>query len=240
MSKSVSDSAPGAVENVQWTLIRGARQLLTLRGASGPRRGSDTANLSIIPDGAVLIRDGVIEEVGTTRRLDNLVPARLAREFDAAGKVVMPAFVDPDIAIASPARSGDRDVGEADIRRMSRRRLEGQAAIIAADLARYGVLTIGTHTLSAPDLQNTLKALRLHQAMQSKPLRLRSIFSPPCGAGGGFAEQDDDHGRRISETWMPAIFRKKLASLLEIGATAGRIADARAIASAAAVAGFNI
>ena len=90
----------------------------------------------------------------------------------------MPAFVDPDIAIAAPPSHNRscEESGEMDIRRMSRRRLEAQAAITAAELARYGVLTVGAHTGSAPDLQSTLKALRLHQTMQSKPLRIRSIF----------------------------------------------------------------
>ena len=39
------------------TLVRGARQLLTLRGPSGPRRGADLRNLGLIQDGAILIVD---------------------------------------------------------------------------------------------------------------------------------------------------------------------------------------
>jgi imidazolonepropionase len=211
------------------------------------------ADLNIIPDGAVLVRDGVIEEVGTTRRVENLVSSRLAREIDATGKVVMPAFVDPDIAIAAPLsglRTAD-DPGEKDIRRMSRRRLESHATDTVADLARYGVLTVGAHTLSAPDLQNTHKTLKLHQAMQSKPLRIRSIFAPPCGNSelsdltatdttGLRPDEDRYHRERLSKIWMPAIFRSKLASLLEISVAPGRVDDARALASAAAAIGYNI
>ena len=59
-------------------LIRGARQLLTLRGSAGPRRGADLRNLAIIPDGAVLIVDGRIHDVGPSRRLENLAVARQA------------------------------------------------------------------------------------------------------------------------------------------------------------------
>ena len=61
MNKSGTDSASGTSENARWTLIRGARQLLTLRGASGPRRGSAMSDLNIISDSALLIRDGIIE-----------------------------------------------------------------------------------------------------------------------------------------------------------------------------------
>lgn len=200
------------------------------------------ADLNVIQDGAVLIRNGCIEHVGTTRQVENLVPSRDAREIDAAGKVVMPAFVDPDTALTAPPwvrTAGDSD--ETDIRRMSRRRLEGQAAAVSADLARYGVLTVGAHTLFAPDLQNTTKALRLYQALQSKPLRIRAVFAPPGemsdtnGPGGG-----KDYRRRISEIWLPAVIRKKLASLLEISVVSGQIEGARGLASTAAAAGFNI
>ena len=75
-------------------LIRGARQLLTLRGPSGPRRGADLRNLGIIQDGSVLIVDGLIREVGPTRRLENLAESRGAEESDAHGRVVLPGFVD--------------------------------------------------------------------------------------------------------------------------------------------------
>src|SRR5271170_2929967 len=79
------------------TLVRGARQLLTLRGPGGPRRGADLGNLGIIQDGAVLIADGLIVEVGPSRRVENLAVARGAEEIDASGCVVMPGFVDSDV-----------------------------------------------------------------------------------------------------------------------------------------------
>ena len=189
------------------------------------------ADLNVIQDGAVLIRNGCIEHVGTTRQVENLVPARQAREIDATGKVVMPAFVDPDIALTAPSgsvRTGG-DSYETDIRRMSWRRMVGQTAAVAADLARYGVLNVGANTSFAPDLQSTSKALRLYQAMHSRPLRIRSIFAPPI-----------ETGRQISEKWLVAIIRKKLASILEISVASGQIEDARSLASAAAAAGFNI
>lgn len=207
----------------EWTLIRGARQLLTLRGASGPRRGIAMTDLNVVSDGAVLIRNGLIEDVGSTRRVENLAPARLAREIDARGKVIMPAFADPDVALTSPEAGAH--VAETDIRRMSRRRLDNQAMATVADLARFGVLTIGAPTRYALDLQSAIKALRVNLALQSKPLRIRSVFSPP---------------HRISQTWMPAIARKKLASVAEISATESCPGDAQALAAAAAASGYSI
>ena len=77
-----------------FVLIHSARQLVTLRGGPGPRRGGEMSRLQIIEDGAVLIEGEVIREVGPTRRLENLAPARKAHDISAAGRVVMPGFVD--------------------------------------------------------------------------------------------------------------------------------------------------
>src|SRR6202041_3689554 len=66
-------------------------------GPSGPRRGTELGNLGIIQDGAVLIANGVIVEVGPSRRLENLGLARGAEEIDASGCVVMPGLVDSHI-----------------------------------------------------------------------------------------------------------------------------------------------
>jgi imidazolonepropionase len=188
-------------------------------------------DLNIVPDGSVLIRGGVIEEVGSTRRIENLAPARQAHEIDAAGKVVMPAFVDPDTALAAPGPVRFGEPPEHDISRMSWRRLESRASGAAADLARYGVLTAGAHTLAAADLQNTARALRLHQRLQSKPLRIRSVFSPRPDAR-------PEQLRNLTDAWMPAIFNRRLASLCEIPDAPA--STQTTLAAAAAAAGFSI
>lgn len=67
-----------------------AGRLLTLRGTSGPRRGHELRELSIIRDGAVAIRNGLVQWTGPTDQL----PDRSAPDFDASGKTVLPGFVD--------------------------------------------------------------------------------------------------------------------------------------------------
>jgi imidazolonepropionase len=83
----------------QVILLRGAKQLLTLRGPKGIRRGPALHDLAVIEDGSVLIRDGIIAEIGTTRRVENLKEARNAIEIPANGGIVMPAFVDPGLHV---------------------------------------------------------------------------------------------------------------------------------------------
>lgn len=71
-------------------LIHSASQLITLAGP--PQRGRDLGRLGIIPNGAVLIRDGVIVETGTTLDLLNKYPDE--ERLDADGKAMLPGFVD--------------------------------------------------------------------------------------------------------------------------------------------------
>lgn len=81
-------------------LLRGAKQLLTLRGPRSARRESALRDLSIIEDGSVLIRDGRIVMVGPTRRIENLKEARGASRLSVEDMVVMPGFVDPALNLS--------------------------------------------------------------------------------------------------------------------------------------------
>jgi imidazolonepropionase len=64
--------------------------LITVAGHSRARRGAEMAELNIIEDGAVSMRDGEIVWAGPTDRL----PDKNGPAFDATGKVVLPGFVD--------------------------------------------------------------------------------------------------------------------------------------------------
>jgi len=77
-------------------LIEDAAELLTLDGPPGPRAGPAQSELGLIQGGAVAARDGRIVAVGASaevRARIELAPG--ARVYSAAGRVVMPGFVDP-------------------------------------------------------------------------------------------------------------------------------------------------
>lgn len=69
-----------------------ASQLVTVAGPKRPRVGRELSELAIIPDGGMLIRDGIIELVGPSAEIEN--NAGDAEVIDAHGKVVLPGFVD--------------------------------------------------------------------------------------------------------------------------------------------------
>ena len=74
-------------------LIYGASQVLTLASPGGPKRGTGMAELGIVPNGAVAVRDRRILDVGPSEELEHKIQA--TRTLYAGGYVVMPGFVDP-------------------------------------------------------------------------------------------------------------------------------------------------
>jgi len=84
--------------------VVGCSQLVTLRGPARPRVGAEMRELSVVADGAMLVRGGRIERVGTRGEIEPLVGGG-CEVFDAGGRVVLPGFVD---AHAHPVFAGSR------------------------------------------------------------------------------------------------------------------------------------
>jgi imidazolonepropionase len=91
-----STSAPLAVVN--------CGQLITLAGPARPRIRGEMKELGIIPNGALLVRDGKVERAGTQSEIEPLITAEY-KVVDAQGRVVMPGFVD---AHTHPVFAGNR------------------------------------------------------------------------------------------------------------------------------------
>ncbi|HEY5991435.1 MAG TPA: amidohydrolase family protein, partial [Candidatus Udaeobacter sp.] len=69
-----------------------AAQVVTLAGPKRPRVGAEMAELAIIHNGGMLIRDGKIDSVGRSDEIEKR--SRGAGIVDAGGRVVLPGFVD--------------------------------------------------------------------------------------------------------------------------------------------------
>ena len=80
-----------------------ASQLVTLAGPNRPRVGAEMSDLAIIRDGGMLIRDGKIEIIGSSDEIEK--NAGDGDIIDAAGRVVLPGFVD---AHTHPVFAGNR------------------------------------------------------------------------------------------------------------------------------------
>lgn len=81
-----------------------AAQLVSLAGPRRARVGAELGELSIIPDGGMLVRDDVIVATGASNEIEKQLP-KDAEIVDATGLVVLPGFVD---AHAHPVFAGNR------------------------------------------------------------------------------------------------------------------------------------
>ena len=197
------------------TLVRGARQLLTLRGPVGPRRGAALGELGIVPDGAVLIRGGKILEAGPSRRVENLALARGAHEIDATGRVVMPGFVD----------SRTRPITEPP----PARRLETRAQYVLDGMARHGTTTVAASAGGRLDLSEMLAVLRVLSGLNGHPLDV----IPDCAVAAPV-----DVGAICTEL-LPLLARRKLAHTVSVNCEALDEQVARRILEQAHALGFR-
>jgi imidazolonepropionase len=86
-------------------VILNCSQLVTLASSiKGARTGAAMSELSIIEDGAMLVRGGRLERVGARREIEPLVEAD-SEVLDAGGRICLPGFVD---AHAHPVFAGTR------------------------------------------------------------------------------------------------------------------------------------
>jgi len=160
-------------------LIRGARQLLTLRGPKGPRRRPEVNDLGVIPDGAVLIRGGLVEEVGPTRRVENLAAARGALEIDASGRVVLPGLVDSHTHLfyPPPGERGASDAGAAAaVRSSSAWLLQARLQGFLNAMVQHGTTTLEVKTGCGPDVGMETKALRVVSGLGWSAMDVMATF----------------------------------------------------------------
>jgi imidazolonepropionase len=198
--------------------------LLTLRGPQGPRRGLALGELAIIPDGALLLRDGVIQEVGPTRRLENLAVARGAIEIDATGKVVMPGFVDSHTHLMfPPPHSGDEE-GMLNVEGAARslasvtaQRLAGRGRAYLQAMARHGTTTLEAKTGCGPNESAELKVLRVLNVLHKHPLDIVGTFLFRLASPGEGGHQADVAAADwVFQELMFKIRRRRLARFADL------------------------
>lgn len=210
----------------QLIFLRGARQLLTLRGPR-PRRGLQLSDLGLIRDGSVLVHGETIVEVGSTRRIENLARARKARVVDVSGKVLLPGFVDPHMRLLfanPPLRSFEQRIAGAPVdpdsargvgsvvRFSSIKSLRESARRWTYRAAAYGSTTLELRSSQALDMEAELKALRVARALDGDPLELSTAFTAGLPPGWKQAEGVE----RVLEALDRAAARRGLCNAVEV------------------------
>ena len=240
--------------------IRGARQLLTLRGPA-PRRGVRFGDLGLIRDGSVLVDGEKIREVGSTRRIENLAAARSATMIDATGRVVLPGFVDshtkplftsPPMREVPPgaARAARRrpDVA-ADTNKLAERLLQTvspkalrlRSRRWTAHFAAHGTTTIEIRSGWGLNLERELKSLRLARALQGDPIDVAPAFLAAVSTSGPDADPEDalEHCLQVM---LPAVRRRRLSPVCDVDCdpSAFHLKRGRRVLEAARQLGFRL
>ena len=169
---------------------------MTLRGR-GPRRGKALANLGVIKDGALLVRDGLIAAVGTRAKIEALPEAKTAEKMEMGGRVVLPGFVDSHthlIHAASRAEEYELKIAGASYEEIARKgggilnsvkklraatseELEKRALAALKQFAAYGTTTVEAKSGYGLSVEAELKILLLHSELQAKqPIEIVSTF----------------------------------------------------------------
>lgn len=211
-------------------------QLVTLAGPARPRVGAEMRELSIIPDGALLVRGSRIEKTGTRSEIESLVTSDCEVK-DAGRRVVLPGFVD---AHAHPVFAGTRaDEFEERAAGVTYQEIAARGGGIKStvratraatqdDLIEFGkryaawFLRCGTTTVEAKSgygltLEDELKILRaIKQLDQELPLRYVPTFLGAHDIPAEFSDRREEYVELVIEKMLPDVAREELAEYCDV------------------------
>jgi imidazolonepropionase len=211
-------------------------QLVTLAGPRRPRVGAELRDVGLIKDGAMLVRDGRIEKIGTRRDVESSI-AEAADVIDAGGRVVLPGFVD---AHTHPVFAGTRvnefeeRAGGATYQEIAARGGGIQSTVKATRDAsleqlvlagrRYAswFLRCGTTTVEAKSgygltLEDELKILRaIKQLNAETPLNYVPTFLGAHDVPPEYRARRDKYVSLLIEEMIPQVTEQKLAEYCDV------------------------
>ncbi|MDM8525152.1 imidazolonepropionase [Desulfococcaceae bacterium HSG8] len=237
----MEDSKPGITFMNGNILIKNASELVTCSGVTA-KQGKEMADLCIITDGAVLIRDGIIISVGKTHEVLELFHETGADEADipvinARGKAVLPGFVDShthfvfggyraeefswrlrgDTYMDIMKRGGGILSTVAATRKASQAELK-EAGIRSLDsMLSFGVTTVEGKSGYGLDHDTEIKQLEVMKELDKlHPVDIVSTFLGAHAVPGEYKGRPDEFIGNMTETVLPEVVQRNLAEFCDI------------------------
>ena len=235
--------------------VLNAAQLLTLAGPVGPRVRDQMSELGIIPDGGMLIEDGRVVATGPSSEIAKVAPAGL-EVINAAGKVVLPGFVD---AHTHPVFGGNR-IDEFEMRAQgatyeqiaesgggirstvrktraaSEDELLAQAKKHASWFLKGGTTTVEAKSGYGLSVDDELKMLRVIRRLNAEtPIEFIPTFLGAHAVPDEFRNAPEQYVALVIHKMLPRVVEEQLAENCDIFCERGYfdISDAEKILSAA-------
>lgn len=239
-------------------IIIHANQLVTLDSKYGvPRVGDQMKNLAIIEDGALAVRDNIIEFVGTTDELYSFFSINKDTVIiDAKDRLVTPGFVDPHTHIIFDGSREDElemklnglsyleilNAGKGILktvkatREASLEKLVENGKKILDHMIKFGTTTIETKSGYGLDVENEIKSLRAIKMLNDEhPIDIISTFLGAHMIPIEFKDKKEEYVDLIISEMIPKIADEGLAEFCDVFCEEGifSIDDARKILSIA-------
>lgn len=217
-------------------LLIHAGQLATLSGSLAPRPGREMTELGIIEDGAVLVRDGIIEKVGKTAKVAREADPSI-RVVDALGQVVLPGFVDAHTHLVFAgnraleyemrilgatyqeiaASGGGIKATVRATRQASEDELVENALHWTELFLQHGTTTIEAKSGYGLTLEDEIKILRVIKSLRSKtPLEIVSTFLGAHEIPDEYSDNPVAYHRIIIEEMLPRVAAEELAEYADV------------------------
>ena len=213
-------------------VIRGACQLVCIGDRS---RTSSTQELNILPDGALVARNGIIDWLGPSASLPR--EKHDASVIDASGKTVMPGFVDSHTHLIFAgtredefeqrlrgasyqeiaSRGGGINATVRRVRESSKEELKVLARRRLDRLLSFGVTTVEVKSGYGLSLADEIKCLEVIAELNAEgPLELVPTFLGAHAVPPEFQNDREGYIRLLMNEMLPEVARRGLAEFCDV------------------------